>query len=205
MKIIDAHTHLLRKNAIVAINPGDKKEDGYYYCVGVHPWYITKMPDLEYLIKECSEERVVAIGECGLDFHRKEISRELQTDVFIGHIEVSEKLKKPMIVHCVKAHEVILSIHKKLRPTQPWIIHGFRQKPSIAKQFIDAGMYLSLGIKFNTETACVIPSDRLLLETDDCNNIDIKTVIEKVSNTINKDSNMLINEIEENLFRLVRI
>ena len=202
MKIIDIHTHTLKKDAIVSINPYENMEEGYLYSVGIHPWYIPENIDYESLKNKCEDKRVVAIGECGLDYYRQKISKELQKEVFIQHINISEELEKPMIIHCVKAYEDLLSIYRKKRPKQAWIMHGFRQKSTIAKQLLDAGMYISLGDKFNADTALGIPSDKLLLETDDGKET-IMSVAERVSAVINKDINLLIKENNANLMRII--
>ena len=205
MKILDLHSHSLRENAIVSVSADEKLSEGYYYSVGIHPWYITENIDFDKLIEKCLDDKVKAIGECGLDFHRKDISPAKQKEIFIHQLEISEKLEKPMIIHCVKAHEQLLSIHKKYHPKQEWIIHGFRQKPTIAKQFIDAGINISLGEKFNTETALIIPSERLFIETDDREDIDINMVIQSLALVINKDVEKLKKEIEDNLSRLFKL
>lgn len=198
MKILDVHTHNLSHDAIVSKDPEASIMDDYLYSVGVHPWSVIGSVDYEILKEKCSDKRVIAIGECGLDFHRKEISQKLQEEIFIRHIEISEELKKPMIIHCVNAHNQLLSLYKKYKPNQAWIIHGFRQKPSIAIPLIEAGMYLSLGSKFNSETAKLIPSDKLLIETDDSHQ-EITEVAKSVAMVINKNTYKLIGEIEENL------
>lgn len=205
MKILDLHSHSLRENAIVSVSADEKLSEGYYYSVGIHPWYITDDIDLDRLLEKCLDDKVKAIGECGLDFHRKDISPSKQEEIFIHQIEISEKLEKPMIIHCVKAHEQLLSIHKKYQPKQEWIIHGFRQKPTIAKQFIDAGINISLGDKFNPETALIIPSERLFIETDDREDVDINMVIQSLAMVINKDVEKLKKEIEDNLSRLFKL
>lgn len=205
MKILDLHSHSLRENAIVSVSADEKLSEGYYYSVGIHPWYITDDIDLDRLLEKCLDDKVKAIGECGLDFHRKDISPDKQEEIFIHQIEISEQLEKPMIIHCVKAHEQLLSIHKKYQPKQEWIIHGFRQKPTIAKQFIDAGINISLGEKFNPETALIIPSERLFIETDDREDVDINMVIQSLAMVINKDVEKLKKEIEDNLSRLFKL
>lgn len=205
MKILDLHSHSLRENAIVSVSADEKLSEGYYYSVGIHPWYITENIDFDKLREKCLDDKVKAIGECGLDFHRKDISPAKQEEIFIRQIEISEQLEKPMIIHCVKAHEQLLSIHKKYQPKQEWIIHGFRQKPTIAKQFIDAGINISLGEKFNPETALIIPSERLFIETDDREDVDINMVIESLAMVINKDVEKLKKEIEDNLSRLFKL
>lgn len=205
MKILDLHSHSLRENAIVSVSADEKLSEGYFYSVGIHPWYITDDIDLDRLLEKCLDDKVKAIGECGLDFNRKDISPNKQKKIFIRQIEISEKLEKPMIIHCVKAHEQLLSIHKKYQPKQEWIIHGFRQKPTIAKQFINAGINISLGEKFNTETALIIPSERLFIETDDREDVDINMVIQSLAMVINKDVEKLKKEIEDNLSRLFKL
>ena len=205
MKILDLHSHSLRENAIISASTDENLLEGYYYSVGIHPWYITENIDFYKLREKCLDDKVKAIGECGLDFHRKDISPAKQEEIFIRQIEISEKLEKPMIIHCVKAHEQLLSIHKKYQPKQEWIIHGFRQKPTIAKQFIDAGINISLGEKFNTETALIIPSERLFIETDDREDVDINMVIQSLAMVINKDVEKLKKEIEDNLSRLFKL
>lgn len=205
MKILDLHSHSLRENAIVSASADEKLSEGYYYSVGIHPWYITDDIDLDRLLEKCLDDKVKAIGECGLDFNRKDIFPSKQEEIFIRQIEISEKLEKPMIIHCVKAHEQLLSIHKKYHPKQEWIIHGFRQKPTIAKQFIDAGINISLGDKFNPETVLIIPSERLFIETDDREDVDINMVIQSLAMVINKDVEKLKKEIEDNLSRLFKL
>ena len=205
MKILDLHSHSLRENAIVSVSADEKLLEGYYYSVGIHPWYITENIDFDKLREKCLDDKVKAIGEYGLDFHRKEISPKKQEEIFFRQIEISEQLEKPMIIHCVKAHEQLLSIHKKYQPKQEWIIHGFRQKPTIAKQFIDAGINISLGEKFNPETALIIPSEQLFIETDDREDVDINMVIQSLAMVINKDVEKLKKEIEDNLSRVFKL
>lgn len=166
MKITDLHTHRLSHEAIVAAEPAETLIDGYAYSVGIHPWHTDTQTDFRLLLERCSDPRVAAIGECGLD-SLTETPMPVQEEIFLHHIEISEELHKPMIIHCVRAHERLLAIHRAVCPTQPWIIHGFRQKPTIASRLMDAGLYLSLGPRFNPETARLIPDDRLLIETDD--------------------------------------
>jgi TatD DNase family protein len=67
----------------------------------------------------------------------------------------------------VKAYSEIMALKRELRPMQPWIIHGFRGKPELARQLLCADFYISLGERFNPAAAAVIPADRLLVETDD--------------------------------------
>ncbi len=108
---------------------------------------------------------VAAIGETGIDRLRG-ASEEIQTHIFIHHIKLAEHTGKPLIIHCVKALDIILRLHKEHRPSSPWIIHGFRGNAETARQITSRGIYLSLGEKFNPDAILNIPPHLLLAETD---------------------------------------
>lgn len=192
MKITDLHTHRLRHDAIVAAEPEETLIDGYVYSVGIHPWHTDTQTDFRLLLEKCSDPRVVAIGECGLD-SLTDTPMPVQEEIFLRHIEISEQLRKPMIIHCVRAHERLLAIRRTVAPTQPWAIHGFRQKPTVAARLMNAGLYLSLGPRFNPETARLIPDDRLLIETDDDPSATIRTVAEAVAEARTADSARILS------------
>ena len=120
-----------------------------------------------YIASFAKESNVVAIGECGLDMLKSPAPIELQEKIFKAHIELCEELQKPLIIHCVKAYDRLIALHKEFSPKQAWIIHGFRGKPQQAEQFTRAGLYISLGEKFNAESAKAIPLEKLFIETDE--------------------------------------
>ena len=64
MKILDLHSHSLRENAIISASTDENLLEGYYYSVGIHPWYITENIDIDKLIEKCLDDKVKAIGEC---------------------------------------------------------------------------------------------------------------------------------------------
>ena len=99
---------------------------------GIHPWQADKafgVPDLSGKL---------AIGECGLDALRGP-SLEVQEEVFRGQIALSERLGKPLIIHCVKALDRLLKVQKTPIPSQKWMFHGFRGKPQQLRSLLDAG------------------------------------------------------------------
>lgn len=166
---LDIHTHdKSRIDAIINIYPNEQLIEGAYHSVGIHPWHTSNVDTItiENLKALAINPQVVAIGETGLDA-LKGTSLDIQTEIFLIHVTLSEQYQKPLIIHCVKAFNEIIALKKRLRPTMPWIIHGFRGKPQLAQQLLDNGFYISLGEKFNTETATIIPSNRLLFETDE--------------------------------------
>lgn len=197
MTICDIHTHRLASNAIVAVEPGTELCDGYIYSMGVHPWHIRETSDTDILERLCTDPRVVAIGECGLD-RMIDAPLDVQERVFARHIEISETLGKPMIIHCVRAFDRLLAMHCNAAPRQPWIIHGFRQKPEFAAQLLEKGICLSLGPRFNAATAQIIPDDMLFIETDDDPHATIEDVARAVGDARNTTERQIFDITEKN-------
>lgn len=77
--------------------------------------------------------------------------------VFRRQAELAESLCKPLVIHCVRAHDIVIGIKKELKPRQNWVIHGFRGKPTVARMLLDAGMWLSFGPRFNPDSLEVTP------------------------------------------------
>lgn len=164
--ILDTHTHnLLSADGIISVDPlFDSFEHGKHYSVGIHPW-LTGQDNIEetmsMLDNIATRNDVAAIGETGIDRLRG-ASEEIQTHIFIHHIKLAEHTGKPLIIHCVKALDIILRLHKEHRPSSPWIIHGFRGNAETARQITSRGIYLSLGEKFNPDAILNIPPHLLL-------------------------------------------
>jgi len=209
----DLHTHHFPEGnedicTIVNISapyPPLEGAGGGNYSVGIHPWYIQKdniEKELDLIEKYASSPNVKAIGECGLD-KLCETDFELQKEVFLSHISISEKVKKPLIIHCVKSFDEIILLKKKIQPKQAWIIHGFRGKPQQAKQLIEQGFYLSFGLNFNEQTIQNIPIERIFLETDD-SGCDIRTIYKSAARALNIPEENLIRQIEKNICEIFK-
>lgn len=168
-------------NAIINIYPHEQLIEGAIHSVGIHPWHTIDIDNstIEKLSSLAFNSQVIAIGETGLDA-LKGAPIEKQIDIFKLHISLSEQTKKPLIIHCVKSFNELIALKKQIRPSMPWIIHGFRGKPQLARQLLDNGFYISLGEKFNTKTAAIIPTNRLLFETDE-STLNINTIIENIN------------------------
>lgn len=171
MDIIDCHTHRpdALPPAIISVEPGAALDPSRLYSVGIHPWHTSAdalTPDsLAALDAAVSDPAVVAIGETGLDrLCGADIDTQLR--VLEHHVALSEQRSLPLILHVVKAFPEIIALKRRLRPTQPWIIHGFRSKPQLAKQLLDHGLHLSFGEHFNPLSVAITPADRLHFETD---------------------------------------
>ena len=169
----DVHTHRCgsSKEAIRNVILGrEPMPEGEGACsVGIHPWFIPshwqeELGQLAQLLAE--DRRIVAIGECGLDsLASAELS--LQREVLVAQVLLAEKWKLPMLLHVVKTHSELLAVRKQLSARMPWVIHGFRGKPELARQYVAAGCYLSFGARFNPAVPPMVPADRILLETDE--------------------------------------
>lgn len=186
----DIHSHRITADDITVANLSyfDTIPSEGFYSIGIHPWMTDKDNNTLALLFDkikanAGLENVVAIGECGIDLLRG-ASIDKQKDLFIKHIELSESVNKPLILHAVKSFDILLRLKKKYLPSQEWIIHGFRGKPQLASQLLGNGFSLSFGEKFNPQSVAVVPDDRIFFETDE-SNLDIDIIrcnIEKYRN-----------------------
>lgn len=151
------------------------------YSIGLHPWYLnekTVLSDMEELKKWSVQPNVLAIGECGLD---RVCSTDflLQKDIFLKQVQWANKLQKPLIIHCVKAHEDVLQLLSKHQNKVPVILHGYNKNKELALKIISNGYYVSFGKDLQheriREMIAVLPTEKIFLETDDT-----ETGIEKI-------------------------
>jgi TatD DNase family protein len=146
---------------------------GITYSVGAHPWHINEMNFESQMAKVrdyAVHENVIALGESGYD-HLKGAGEEIQKRAFREHVAISEEMGKPLFIHCVRAYDTILAEAKNLKPSVPWILHGFNGKKALAAQLTGKGIYLSAWVEWairpvSSETLKSIPSNMLFLETD---------------------------------------
>ena len=198
IRCLDIHTHhqAPQPMGVISVNVTDfSPVPQQWYSVGIHPW--TTMEPLPMELREqlsqiASLPEVVAIGECGIDkLKGGPLFRQLQVMNF--QMELSEKLGKPLVIHDVKAHDVIVGLKKDSNPSQNWLVHGFRGKPTVAKMLTDAGIFLSFGEKFNPEALAVTPRELILAETDE-SPLSIEEIIAGLSEAAGYDLTEIIAE-----------
>lgn len=195
--MLDIHTHLRenRFSALYSLTPprGFVPEAGVSYALGIHPWVeaeyraglFCSWEELEALV---ARPEVRAVGEAGLDrvhrplpdlpagcLHRAPQSSATRVEegwrrslkLLEEQALLAERVGKPLLLHCVRAADEVLALQKRLRPQVPWVWHGFRGGAEQARQLVRRGLCLSLGEHFRAETACSVPVDHLLIETDE--------------------------------------
>lgn len=194
--ILDCHTHgdAPRPEAIISTSPIGFVATGHQlWSVGLHPWDLPLFCGDSLRIKDeiwvemvaaAASPAVAAIGECGIDIPKGGLLAT-QMLAFRKQALLAERLQKPLIIHSVKAHDIITGMKKDLNPSQPWIIHGFRNKPTIAEIFLKAGCWLSFGEKFSPESLDITPTDRILAETDE-STLSIDMIIARLEESAQK-------------------
>lgn len=171
------------KESEKAVNLAKQYPDLLWASVGLHPadnlkesFNINKYREL------AKDKKIVAIGECGLDYFRSPSETEIarQKEIFIKQIELAQELEKPLILHCrpsmgtQDAYEDALEILVKYRSSNvkcSGVSHFFSGSKETAKKFLDLGFYISFAgpITFASEYREVVefvPMDRILIETD---------------------------------------
>lgn len=204
MEILDIHTHHRYKNPFQAIRnckPGQLPPASAqgYYSVGFHPWYLSTQTneDWKRFEQEAAHQQVLAIGETGLD-KLTPVAITIQEEAFGKQIEIANRLKKPVIIHCVKAYNEIIHLRKHHRAETDWIIHGFRGKKQLATQLLDHGFYLSFGQKYNEEALKHIPTNKMFIETDE-STLNIHLLYEKIAHCRQANADALKTEIQQNI------
>ena len=173
--IVDFHTHrhAPATMGLVSIESVDPRQfdpqPGRLYSVGLHPWHTLEPhveASLQLLARLAAHPQVVAIGETGLDPNRGAALDEQQR-IMQRHIAIAEQAGKPLVLHMVRTSQLLLKAMKQSRPSVPWVLHGFRSRPTVEQPLVDAGFYFSIGPRFNAQSLQLIPPARLLIETDD--------------------------------------
>lgn len=168
--IRDIHTHRPgTPGSILSVRLGiGSIPDAGLYSLGLHPWDVSPgtLLLLDQLEEMCRDPRLVAIGEAGLD-RLCPVPPALQAEAFTRQAAIADRCRKPLIIHNVRCTAELVELRRQLRPTVPWIVHGFRGKPQLARQMTAHGFLLSFGARFNPDTVRALPIGTLLTETDE--------------------------------------
>ncbi|MBQ5636389.1 MAG: TatD family hydrolase, partial [Selenomonadales bacterium] len=158
----------------VSIELADKYES-IYATVGVHPHDVEEINDkaLDQLAQWCKHDKVVAVGEIGLDYFRSQTSKELQAYAFAAQLDVARQMHMPVSIHDRDAHGDVMRMLKNEGKGINGILHCFSGSWEMAKELIKMDYYIAIGgaVTFKNaaklpEIAANIPLEYLLLETD---------------------------------------
>lgn len=154
-----------------------ERYEGVYCSIGVHPNDSgkSKIVPAEELMVHCSHEKVIGIGETGLDYHYEKADRATQKTSFLEHIKAGQATGLPVIIHTRDADDDTASILKleKSKANFNGLLHCFTSSKQLANKAVEMGFYISLSgiITFKNAVAirdaiADVPLDRLLIETD---------------------------------------
>lgn len=149
--------------------------EGWWYCLGIHPWYVDEHDDesLEALESRLgqSDPGCVALGECGLDRLHGDLERQLPW--FEAQVDIAAALDMPLIIHSVRTHDEVAAVLRRKRPDIPVLVHGFSGSYEQGRALVDLGCFLGIGGVITHDRArktrsavSRLPVDHLVLETD---------------------------------------
>lgn len=202
--LIDSHVHLddrrfdkdrdyiirtLEESGVdLVINPGAdisssikavslaEKYPNIYAAVGVHPHDAKTMDEntIELLRSFTNREKVIAIGEIGLDYHYDNSPRDIQRKRFKEQLDLAKEVGLPVIIHSRDAAGDTFNMLKEAQDgTLKGVLHCYSGSVEMALEYVKLGFYISLAgpvtfknAKVSREVAKVVPIDRLLIETD---------------------------------------
>ena len=150
---------------------------GVFAAVAIHPVDAVSTPlsDLDIIANMLTHPKVVALGEIGLDYHwiEEKDKQAIEHDFFIKQIALANAHQKPVIIHMRNATQDTYDILHDNRPLFGGVMHSYSGSVEMAKRFLDLGMYIGIGgpVTFKNAkepklVAAMVPSDKLLLETD---------------------------------------
>ena len=157
-----------------------KRYDKMYSAVGVHPEdlvsdginYTEQIEKIRDLLKNREENKIVAIGEIGLDYYWRQDNKAEQKDCFERQLALAEELSLPVIIHDREAHGDCFETVLKY-PNVKGVFHSYSGSAEMARELIKRGWYISFSgvVSFKNaakikEVAAIVPDNRILIETD---------------------------------------
>lgn len=151
-----------------------EKYDNFYAMAGIHPEEVDEISekDLKELENLAQNEKVIAIGEIGLDYYWKDDNKEHQKEIFIHQLELARKVEKPAVIHVRDSKDDVIEILKDYQDLKIQI-HCFSDDLETLEKYMEMGFFISIGgvVTFNNGTneqnaARNVPIERLMLETD---------------------------------------
>jgi TatD DNase family protein len=180
MQYVNIHSHTPTTgqgieiiNLIAGVDESENLSQGSFYSAGIHPWYTAHIDKKkEILLSLAKQPNIIAIGECGFD-PKSTLTLSEQEQLFIFQANLAEQYKKPLIIHCVRSINELIRVNKLIKPTVPWIIHGFASNHQILTECLKNKFFISLGSQLLQPASTIstimreIPLKSLFFETDE--------------------------------------
>ena len=167
-RLVDVGTDLASSTAASA---RARALDGVWATAGVHPHDATE--GLDGLVDLLGRPEVVAVGECGLDYHYDHSPRDVQRDAFAAQIALAHQHELPLVIHTREAWDDTFAILDREGVPARTVMHCFTGGPDEARRCLEVGAHLSISgiVTFKTadelrDAVAVCPPDRLMVETD---------------------------------------
>ena len=168
VRIITVGTNLEHSRAAIAVAA---EHPGVWATVGLHPHDAAE--GLDGIAELARSPRVVAIGECGLDYHYDHSPRDVQRDAFARQVALARSMDLALVIHTRAAWDDTFSVLAAEGVPERTVFHCFSGGPVEARRALEIGAWLSFSgiVTFKTadevrEAAAFCPLDRLLIETD---------------------------------------
>lgn len=214
---VDVHTHQPGRGISVVdpclgrVRMPEDADARVYFSAGIHPMYLGE--DVGGRLSEIEQAadagRIVAVGEAGLDRNYR-TAMEVQEEWFERQAEIAGRYDLPLIIHGVRAIPEVISVRKRGRWHNPWIIHGFNNRQEVLQDLLRHGFYISAGRKVMDEVSHIslllpeIPADRLFVETDN-SGFTIEEIYQKVAIRRGEAVGELKKCVYDNFKRLFRV
>ncbi len=152
-----------------------KKYPHVYAAVGVHPDEVGALNEetFAFVKEQCQKEKVVAVGEIGLDYYWDNESHDVQKEWFVRQLQLARELCLPVSIHSREAAADTLEIMKEHAKDLKGVIHCFSYSLEMAREYVKMGFHIGVGgvVTFKNgrklkEIVEEIPLDKILLETD---------------------------------------
>jgi TatD DNase family protein len=190
--------------------------------VGIHPWNaVAPTEDIRKSFYELTKsEKVVAIGEIGLDYARNPQTKEVQKDLLRYELSLAREIGLPVDIHCRDAHQDMMDIlSKETASGLQGIAHGFTGDSAELKDWLDLGFYISIGVRGFTineiphlmAAISEIPLDHLITETDCSGSVqptgpaDVSLVVQKLASLRGDSAENIASTATANLKQLIKL
>jgi TatD DNase family protein len=180
-----------------------------HFSAGLHPWHIQNgyLHEFEKLERLGHSKNMLAVGECGLD-KVCNTDFKLQVAAFERQVSLANEIKKPLIIHCVRAYDEVLELLEIIKNKMPVVFHGFNKSKELALRLTGKGYYLSFGASIQKSSVnqylAGLPLSHICFETDDAD-ASIESIYSIASESLKISTDELISQVQKNVENILSI